>query len=138
MIIPLYSALVKHIWIAGSSAGFPTTRRCGHVGESPAKGQEDEATGSSSVGGQTERAGPVEPGEYKTQKDLIHVGKYWKRGSKGDGASLCLVPTDRTRGNEQKLQYRKFCLNTQPPFFCAVRVIGHWHRLPRGAAESHP
>lgn len=51
-------------------------RRCGHVGENSAKGQEDKGTGSSLVGGQTERAVPVEPEEYKTQKNLIHVGKY--------------------------------------------------------------
>lgn len=67
------------------------------------------------VGGQTARAGPVEHGEYKTQKNLIHVGKYWKRGSKKDGAGLFLVPTNRTRGSEQKLQLGQLWVALQDP-----------------------
>jgi len=86
--------------------GSPVQERHGHAGVSSAKDQEDdEGTGSS-----------VQPGEYKAQRDLIHVGKYGKRVSEGGGARLFLVLSDHKRGNEHKLKYRNFCLNT-PPFF---------------------
>lgn len=67
--------------------------------------------------GQTERSGTCLLGEYKAQRDLIHVDKYCKRESKGDEARVFFMPNDRTRGNAHKLKYRKFCLNTQPAFF---------------------
>jgi len=42
VILPLCSALVRHIWSAGSSCGLPSTRRHGHTRVSLLKGDEDD------------------------------------------------------------------------------------------------
>ncbi|KFV73326.1 hypothetical protein N308_11436, partial [Struthio camelus australis] len=61
--------------------------------------------------------------------DLINVYKYRK------GDLFSVVPSDRTRGNGQKLNHRKFHLNLRKNFF-TVRVTEHWTRLPREVVES--
>ncbi|KAK4809231.1 hypothetical protein QYF61_012884 [Mycteria americana] len=48
---------------------------------------------------------------------------------------LGLVPSDRTRGDENNLKHRKFHLNIKPHFF-TVRVVKHWNRLSKGIVES--
>ncbi|KAK4832613.1 LOW QUALITY PROTEIN: hypothetical protein QYF61_024594 [Mycteria americana] len=58
------------------------------------------------------------------------------KGSKGDGVRLfSVIPTDRTRGNEQKFKKMKFNLNTRKHFLLGAE---HRHRLPREVAESPP
>jgi len=67
--------------------------------------------------------------------DLRNDYKYLQGGRQEDGASLFpVVPSDRTRGNGHKLKHRKFPLNMWKNF--TLRVMEHWHRLPRGAVES--
>jgi len=62
--------------------------------------------------------------------------KYLIGGSKEDGARLfSAVPGDRTGGNRHKLKHRRFHLHRRKSFF-TVKVVKHWHRLPREAVES--
>jgi len=71
VILSLCSALVRHIWSAGPSAGLPAPDRHGLTGLSPAKGHEgDEGTGASVIQGKAKRAGAVQPGEEKAQRVL--------------------------------------------------------------------
>jgi len=46
-----------------------------------------------------------------------------------------VVPSDRTRSNEQKLKHRRFPLNVKKPFL-TVKVTKYWHRMPREVVES--
>ena len=46
-----------------------------------------------------------------------------------------MVPRNRTKGNEHKLEHRNFHLNLQKNFI-PLRVRDHWHRLPSEAVGS--
>ncbi|KFP26580.1 hypothetical protein N325_05138, partial [Colius striatus] len=68
--------------------------------------------------------------------DLINIYKYLKGGCQEVGTSLfSIVDSNRTRGNEMKLEHKKFHLNIRKNYF-TVRVTEQWHRLPRGVVES--
>ena len=58
------------------------------------------------------------------------------RGFKEDGIRLfSVISTERTRGNEHKLKYKKFNLNLRKNIF-TVRMVEHWSRFPRETVES--
>jgi len=85
--------------------------------------------------GLAQRAGSVQRREEDAHRDLINAYKYLKGGYNENEVRLFLVvPSNRTRGNGHKLQYRRFLQNTRK-HFCAVRVMEHWHRLPREVVE---
>ena len=68
----------------------------------------------------------------RLRDDLINFYKYLKCGSQRDMANLfSAVCGGRTRGNNHKLQHRKFCTNMRRNSF-TVRLAEHWNRLSRG------
>lgn len=80
---------------------------------------------------------------------LFSCKEKWQQGdrrylmcrSKADGAGSSLVFGDRTKDNEYKLLHNKFHLYLRKNFFfffLTIRVVRHWHSLPReaGAAPS--
>ena len=71
----------------------------------------------------------------RLRRDITNAYKYLKGEVpiQEDGTRLfSVVPSDRTRGNGEKLQHKKFLLSIRKTFF-TLRVTEHWHRLPREA-----
>ncbi|OWK60092.1 hypothetical protein RLOC_00002071 [Lonchura striata] len=65
--------------------------------------------------------------------EVTNIYKHLKEGGQEDGARpFSLVPSNRPKGNEQKLMHRKFHLNMRKNF--TVQVAKHWNRLPRELA----
>ncbi|KAM9651881.1 uncharacterized protein ACIBXB_009680 [Morphnus guianensis] len=68
--------------------------------------------------------------------DLIAAFQYLKRAYKKAGEGLFTrACSDRTRGNVIKLKEGRFRLDVRKKFF-TVRVVRHWHRLPREAVDA--
>ena len=67
--------------------------------------------------------------------DLAAVSLYLE-GAVGKGDRLISrVCCDRTRGNGFKLKERSFRLQRRKKFFI-IRVMRHWHRLPREVVDA--
>jgi len=68
--------------------------------------------------------------------DLIAAFQYLKGAYKEDGGRLfSRACSDRTRGNDFRLKEGRFTLDIRKKFF-TVRVVKHWHRLPRKAVVA--
>jgi len=68
--------------------------------------------------------------------DLTAAFQYLKGAYKKDGETLFTrVCTDRTRGKGFKLTEDRSRLDTRKKFF-TVRVVRHWHRLPRKVVDA--
>ncbi|KFM08384.1 hypothetical protein AS27_03912, partial [Aptenodytes forsteri] len=68
--------------------------------------------------------------------DLLAAYQYFKGAYKKDGGKLfSRASCDRTRGNGFKLKGGRFRLDVRKKFF-TLRVVKHWHRLPRAVVDA--
>jgi len=68
--------------------------------------------------------------------DLIAASQYLKEADRKDGEGLFTrVCSDRTRENGFKLEEGRFGLGIRKKLF-TMRVVKHWHRLPRVAVAA--
>ncbi|PKU43499.1 hypothetical protein llap_6203 [Limosa lapponica baueri] len=74
--------------------------------------------------------------ERRLQGDLIAAFQYLKEAYRRDGEGLFIREcSDRTRGNGFKLKEGRFRLDIRKKF-STLRVVKHWHRLPREAVGA--
>ena len=72
----------------------------------------------------------------RLQGDLIAAFQYLKGPARKLERDFLQGPVaDRTRGNGFKLKEGRFRLDIRKKFF-TVRVVRHWHRLPRAAVDA--
>lgn len=89
--------------------------------------------------GKGERAGTVHPREERVQRDLINIYKYLMGGVKKKKWSRAVLSDAQRWGRRQwaqtAIQEILFHCKEQEVFF-TVRMIKHWHRLPREIVAS--
>ena len=96
----------------------------------------DPSAGAPLLWGNAKRPGAVQPGEEKApswpySSHPVPEGAY-KKAREGLFTRAC---RDRTRGNRFKVKEGRFILDLSKKFF-TMRVVKHWHRLPREAVAA--
>lgn len=131
LILPLCSALIIHIWIAGYSPGFPTTKKTWKYQREP----RTELQISLRVWTITNKRRDQESLETSTWRKEGSGGilsmsvSTWRAGVKKPEPGFsqwCPV----TSGNGDKLKYRKVHQKTRRQF-CFVRVVKYWRTSER-------
>lgn len=79
----------------------------------------------------------LQPGEGKTQGNSSVCRNTWRAGLKRRETDFSVVPFDRPRDNEHKLNHRTSYLNIKR-YLNTVKVRKHWCRVPTEAVELHP
>jgi len=78
----------------------------------------------------------VLPGVVNSAIYLTASFQYLKGPYRKDGEGLFTrVYSDRKRGNGSKLKEGRFRLDIRKKFF-TMRVVRHWHRVPREAVDA--
>ncbi|KFW67209.1 hypothetical protein AS28_06065, partial [Pygoscelis adeliae] len=74
--------------------------------------------------------------QRRLRGDLLAASQYLKGAYKKDGGKLfSRACCDRTRGNSFKLKGGRFRRDRRKKFF-TLRVVKHWHRLPREVVDA--
>ena len=90
-------------------------------------------TGSDEGGGKQERRESVEEPHRELSLEQLPVPEgACRKGGEGLCTRVC---SDRTRGNGCKLKEGRLRLDIRKKFF-TMRVVKHWHRLPREAVDA--
>jgi len=71
----------------------------------------------------------------RLQRDLREAFQYLKRGCKNEDRPFSRVCCDRTRGNVFIQKEGWFKLDIRKKLF-TLRVVRHWHRLPREVVDA--